>query len=1160
MKKNTSFILTKALIVGAVLLIALPVSSRGNEVEVDLQGASVGGGETAPIKLETVTVTYQDQSVDGIKATIEFRENAWPEIRIPTDVSAIDYNTLVFTVKFDGNEDAHNFGVWILDQNGNYIGEAFLKFANPSNDGWYEFRWDFSNYLSDFPEKQIDLGNIKNVWIKAPMASIPEGGEIVMTFGQMRFEVGTTSPTEGEKTAETSRTQEVVAPETQKAPDAPLPKEGTVPVQLDSAVIAGKSEGLPITTESVEVTHQGESYQGLKLEVQHSDRHDSVRIALNHVDGEHYNTLQFKARVRPATSDSNKFNVRLINKNTDWAQTRADRHSEVLGDGLYQFSWDIVNQPDVRIMDMSGLKEIQIICDFSRVPEGKTDEIILFDMNFVSGQRVSVGDPELYAQWKEFLANYKPDYSDSSKFLLPPETGRIASPQPLTTNGKSNSQIIVPKDASDPLRLAGTELQHWLKEISGAEIEIISEPGSEKGTQLLLGHQFATGKFDEDIAALGDTDGFAVRTEDKNIYIFGATDKGTLNGVFAFLENNTDIIWVRPLQEISTVFTKNPNVSAVWADAREKPGTRYRGWEIKFRDEAHLWAVRNRNNFLNPEGTPVKENAEQQRALGNRIHFGGGHNIGFYLGKNPDFYPVIEGEKPEVFNIWKHQPNFTAPGVADAVAANALARIKESAPSYIDALTIHIEDNWGLSTDLKSLEPIVLPDGSKIGPEDPAFRSTQFFIFMNEVVEKITAVHPDMMVETYAYFFTADAPKVPVHPNLSILFCPYPPKDLRSPLFAPISDVWWQQMKAWAEMTPNVVMREYIGIFNGFRPIAEMQAANVRSFLPYGIKDYTSELFSDDANTFHGKLSRADESWNFLAQEYWVVNRIYWDPNQDVEQLRKYFIRRTYREAAPQMEEFFGIIRSQYFDGTFQMGFIDNIPFMNQIVIQHGHEDRLRELLTEAAAAAKHPTSQQLIALLRGTFDKWAAEAKDPKSAPVNPPFKHTAKDQLLYGWKPHVDWEAKVPVWAAATFLNEDGKPVSAVRVTLHPERNLDRDFKLVNQFEPGLLGVQSGDIFTLTINPATQGVELDPSQLILTATDEEWIWFTATEAAVEKTPRGGFKISWKLDPPADAAKPFNFAKIKELALTIPKARFEGTDHEIVFYLTDLSLGNIEM
>lgn len=938
----------------------------------------------------------------------------------------------------------------------------------------------------------------------------------------------------------------------------PTPQKPTGEVLIDlGSPVVGKGEDIPITSEMIEVTYTGEKYQGFKMVMQHSaTSYAAAIIKLGAVNGEQYNTLQFKMRFETASGDANKFGIRVINIKGDWVGTSSHKHAKDLGEGWYQFSWDMVGQPDHGTMNMSGLREIQIIYNFEGVPEGKTDVLTLIDMKVVSGLSVSTGDPVLYQQWKTYISNYKPDYSDSSAYLLPPETGCIVKPLPLTKDGKALSKIVVPQEASEPLALAGKELQHWLKEISGANIPIVTMPDNGKDVSIFLGCQFATGKFDDDIAALGEGDGFAVRAQDKTIYIFGATDKGTLNGVFAFLENNTDIIWPRPLQEFGAVFTKNPSVSAVWADAREIPGTRLRGWGIGWRDEAHLWAVRNRNNFLNPEGIGVREYAEQQHALGNHVHFGGGHNIGFYLGKNPDFYPIIDGKKPEIFNIWKHQPNFTAPGIADAVASNMVQRIKDVVPAYVDTVTIHIEDNWGLSTDPKSLEPITLPDGSKIGPADPAFRSTQFFIFMNEVVKKVNAVYPDMRIETYGYFFTADAPKVPVDPHLSILFCPYPPKDYRTPLYSPINDVWWQQLKAWSKVTPNVLIREYIGIFNGFRPLAEVQAANVKSFQHYGIKSYTSEIFTDGANIFHGKLSRGDDGWNFLAQEYWVVNRIYWNPNQDVEQLRKYFIRRTYHEAAPQMEKFFGIIRSQYFSETAQMGFVDAIPFMNQIVIKPGHEEELRQLLTEAAAVAKNPTSLGLITLLRSTFDRWAAETKDPKPAPSNAPFKVTNTDQLLYGWMPHVDWEAKIPVWAAATFVNKDGSPIPAVRLTLHPERNLKTDFKIVNQCEPGLLGVQSGDIFAFTINPVTEGVRLDPAQINLTVTDQGWLWFQAPLFAVENRPDGGLRVSWKLESPAGAAKPFDFAQLKELAVTIPKATFEGTKHEIVFYLTDWSLG----
>src|SRR5690606_10023492 len=122
--------------------------------------------------------------------------------------------------------------------------------------------------------------------------------------------------------------------------------------------------------------------------------------------------------------------------------------------------------------------------------------------------------------------------------------------------------------------------------------------------------------------------------------------------------------------------------------------------------------TRNRINYAAPEGTMVNEQAEILQRHGNYVQFGGGHNISYFLGKNPEFYPVIDGQRVTEFNIWKHQPNFTAPGITDAVAQNMIQYIKDRTPEGIDCVNINIEDNWGLSTDPKSLEPIKLHDGT----------------------------------------------------------------------------------------------------------------------------------------------------------------------------------------------------------------------------------------------------------------------------------------------------------------------------------------------------------------------------------------------------------------------------------------------------------------
>lgn len=931
----------------------------------------------------------------------------------------------------------------------------------------------------------------------------------------------------------------------------------SIPVDLSGVTIEGGADA-PVTAEMTKVDFHGESIEALKLTMQSRKAYNAIQIPVDSVDGRKYNTLQFKIRPKVSKEESlGAFGVWIITSSTHYDAIRFQQRATVLDDGWYQFSWDFANQPSVRTIDDEPVVEVRFRYPFDGIPEGKTDTMLIADMQFVSGLSVKTGDAKLTQKWKEYIGAYSPDYSDSSKYLSPPESGRLTQPLLLAKDGKARSVIIVPEDASASLRLAGNELRHWLNKITGADIKVASARGGEGMTEIILGRAAAAGKFDGDIQALENSDGFAVRAREGNLYIFGATDKGTLNGVFAFLENNTDIIWPRPLAELSAIYTPTATLEAVWGNALERPATRLRGWgtNMGIRQEANLWMMRNRNNFVSAEGVTTKNEADVLKGQGNYVQFGGGHNISNYLGKNPDFYPVIGGEKVKVFDIWKHQPNFTAPGIADAVAENMLSFIRDKAPEDVNCITINIEDNWGVSTDPKSLEPITLPDGSVIGPDDPAFRSTQFFLFLNDVAKKVNAVHPDLMLETYGYFFTATPPKVDVDPHIRIMICPYPRTAYHLPLAAPINAGWWDQIAAWAKASPNVILREYYGVMNGFRPQAEVVDFDVKSLLSLGVGEYTAEL-SPDAKMIwaDGEMRGTPEEFDLMAMDYWVINRIYWDPNQDVEQLRKYYIRRVFHEAAPEMEKFFGIIRSAWFKEDSHANFVDPVNLMKNMIIGGGREEELRQLLAEAATAAKNPGSRMMIDMIRQTFDKWAAAAGNPAPAPAGAPFKFTPEEQLRYGWVENTDWDFNVPAWAAATFVNRDGKAVPAVRMTVNPERVGSSALTIWNPFAPGLLKISADDVLSFSIIPADAKDLAQPLKIALTAKDENNKEIQAPDSAFTGVPGGGVSVHWKIQ--AVGQKSFDVSKIKELRITVSPGIFANKS-ESVFHIVDMQIAH---
>lgn len=146
-----------------------------------------------------------------------------------------------------------------------------------------------------------------------------------------------------------------------------------------------------------------------------------------------------------------------------------------------------------------------------------------------------------------------------------------ASAVELAKGGKPVAEIVIDAKAPDaPLVFAGQELQLWVEKISGAKLPIVSAPDKSR-TQIILGTPDTSKaikaiekKYSDDLARMKGNDGFAIRTEENTVYIFARIPKGVLNGVFRFLELNSDIIFVRPRNAENgsgTIFGNNPHLS-----------------------------------------------------------------------------------------------------------------------------------------------------------------------------------------------------------------------------------------------------------------------------------------------------------------------------------------------------------------------------------------------------------------------------------------------------------------------------------------------------------------------------------------------------------------------------------------------------------------------
>ncbi|MDH5604483.1 MAG: DUF4838 domain-containing protein, partial [Cyclobacteriaceae bacterium] len=108
-------------------------------------------------------------------------------------------------------------------------------------------------------------------------------------------------------------------------------------------------------------------------------------------------------------------------------------------------------------------------------------------------------------------------------------------------DGTTAYRIIVPEAATPHEIRAAEVLKEYLLQISGVAFPIVTDDQKEYPYEIVLGQSTRLDKLPEktDLRSLKD-DGFTIRTRGSKLYITGGSNKGTLYGVYTFLEKYLD--------------------------------------------------------------------------------------------------------------------------------------------------------------------------------------------------------------------------------------------------------------------------------------------------------------------------------------------------------------------------------------------------------------------------------------------------------------------------------------------------------------------------------------------------------------------------------------------------------------------------------------------
>lgn len=460
----------------------------------------------------------------------------------------------------------------------------------------------------------------------------------------------------------------------------------------------------------------------------------------------------------------------------------------------------------------------------------------------------------------------------------------------LFGSGRTDYSIVLGADASESEQWAARELQHWLKEISGAEFPIATSAATPEGGRdgsSAPRPEILVGVSPRMRALLGpalrvpdaDDEGFRYENIGPAVLIRGGRDRGTMYGVMAFLENELGVRWYTPRV---TVVPQRDRWRFVNLERAERPGLRVRN-DFYFEAFDPTWAARNRMNGAmgwraQPGGLECYWGVHTFYPLVPPAEFFANH---------PEYYSLIAGRRTHE----RAQLCLSNPDVLRLVIERLRKAIVEH-PNY--RIYDVSQNDWHGACECDPCQAIARREGSESGP---------VIWFVNQVAEAIERDHPDKYVGTLAYQYTRKPPATlrPRH-NVVVRLCSIECCFAHPFTDCPRNASFVADMQAWAAVAPHLYIWDYVVNFSHYT----MPYPNFRVLQPNLVffRDHRAIGVMEQA----AYQSRGGE---FAELRAYLLARLLWNPDGDAEAVIDDFLHGYYGRSGQHVRRYFDLLHGR---------------------------------------------------------------------------------------------------------------------------------------------------------------------------------------------------------------------------------------------------------
>ena len=417
----------------------------------------------------------------------------------------------------------------------------------------------------------------------------------------------------------------------------------------------------------------------------------------------------------------------------------------------------------------------------------------------------------------------------------------------LIKNGKTNSKIVL-LEKNENEKTSANLLQSFVHKISGCTLPI------EENTRVRKGDIVIGGKTSEGVTE----DGFHLTTKEGYLHISGL-DKGTIYGVVTLLEQYLGVdYW----GENEYSLTPQATITLPLIDRIENPAFRYRQTQCYAlqTDSVYKWWNR-------------LEEPQEVFAAGYWVHtFDKLLPSSVYGEEHPEYYSYFKGKRhPGKASQWC----LTNPSVFEIVAQRIDSIFRANPDKHI----ISVSQNDGNYTNCTC-------DSCKAIDDREGALSGSIITFLN----KLAARFPDKEFSTLAYLYTMNPPKhIKPLPNVNIMLCDIDCNREVSLTENASGREFVKAMEGWSAITNNIFVWDYGINFDNY----------LSPFPNFHILQDNIRLFKKNHATMHFSQIAGSRGGDFAELRAYLVSKLMWNPEANVDSLMQHFLHGYYGEAAP---------------------------------------------------------------------------------------------------------------------------------------------------------------------------------------------------------------------------------------------------------------------